>query len=274
MKRFILAILLVCLMGSIALADYTYDGPVPIDTTSGYFTLTTHDMQTWDLGSAVNPARGKGGGATGIDMNGDLPGIGIDQMPGLNNTEFQFKWVNGPDVTPRADMLGWSMYSPPPTADDTLPAEYFDLTDWDGWTISFWNEQNPPFGSEDYTLKAQLFMNIGWTDASTSWPAQNDLYVQGPLVTIAADDHPNLVMDFSNVEAYNDGHNGDFIDLLANNDIRLGYVSSLGVQIYAGDAYPDGALVKICLDRVPVPGALLLGILGLSAAGIKLRRFA
>ena len=62
----------------------------------------------------------------------------------------------------------------------------------------------------------------------------------------------------------------------------LSDLKEIGIDIWANSAYSGniyvdfigGDLTSLNDNVVPIPGAGLLGILGLSAAGIKLRRFA
>jgi hypothetical protein len=79
-----------------------------------------------------------------------------------------------------------------------------------------------------------------------------------------------------------DGHDGDAVSLVFGGAGQpwSGWVTELTVQgawFVSGQAYGTTPLVQggsVDAGVVPVPAAVLLGLLGLGAAGLKLRRFA
>jgi hypothetical protein len=258
MKKLIVTFIMVSLMGSVALADtypgstYELDGPMAVPGDPTAFTISNNDLATWDI---FQPSA-----LSATDTDDDVPGIGWD-VPGLNNAEFNFEGFDFGGATWASGQLGWSMFETG-TADDTLPTSYYDLSAYDKFTVSFHNEVFGPVeaGDTDHAVMAALFINTGWTDAPWS---QTDEYYQGDWVWAVPCDNLILELDLSGID-----------------DAELQYVSSIGVQIgsnlYDGTNWgiADGTGFKVCIDTVPLPGAVLLGFLGLSAAGLKLRKSA
>lgn len=290
MKHLILTILAVCLIGSVSLADvypgtdYPIDGPIQVGTE---FTISNPDLATWDILYTANM-----GSPLGLVNTGppDVPGKGWD-VPGINNTEFNFLGFNYEGEAWASGQIGWSMYNgnvagywggpidPPPTTDDTLPASYYDLSGYESFQLSFHNEIFGPtlVGQTDRGVMAALFINTGYTDLG-----EPDVYIQSEWTWSLPCDDMILHLDFDNpAEVYGD------LD-----DLNLAHVSSIGVIIgsnsnpnvwdeddperanYLVWGIPNETGFKVCIDTVPVPGAVILGILGLGVAGIKLRKYA
>ena len=76
-----------------------------------------------------------------------------------------------------------------------------------------------------------------------------------------------------------DGHSGDAVSLVysspANPQPWFGAIVQLtSANWFTGPAFTGAAGGSIDVSVVPVPAALVLGVLGLSVAGLKLRKFA
>ena len=105
---------------------------------------------------------------------------------------------------------------------------------------------------------ANIYTNDGWTDLS-----EPDTFTENGWTWVAPGATEKFTIDLTALAYQN-------------------HVSNIGVKIGAnvtGDESWNSAMgpnvaFDVDLEPVPVPGAVLLGILGLSAAGIKLRKFA
>jgi len=247
MKRLIFGTIVLALMVSVSLANptYTYDGPIRV---GDQFTISNHDMVTFNI---FLPSS-----LSATDTDPTQPGIGWD-VPGINNTEFNFSGFNFGTATWASGQLGWSMFAPGP-ADDTLPAAYYDLRAYESFELSFHNEVFGPvgMGATDHAVMAALFINTGWTDSP--YNEQNHYYQSEWQWALPCN---NFVMD---------------LDL--TNALLLNHVSSIGViigsNLYNGSNWGIGNNTgfKVCLDTVPAPGAVLLGSIGVSLVGWLRRR--
>lgn len=265
--RFTITMLAILGMASLAVADintsgYVFDGPMAIG--GGFFTITNHDMATFDvLSTPANPSA-----LSATDTDPTVPGSGWD-VPGINNAEFNFNGFDFGGGTWASGQVGWSMlrgananvWGPPinpVTADDTLPTAYWDLSSFSGLKISFHNEVFGPVqaGDVDHAVMAALFINTGHTDQG-----QLDAYRQSDWQWQVPCDNAYLTLDLTNMP-------------------NLANVSSLGViigsNLYDGNNWgiAQETGFKVCLDTVPAPGAALLGMIGLGLIGWLKRRFA
>jgi len=276
MKRIILTISIVALTASVAMASYTIEGPIQV---GDQFTISNNDLASWNvLGSS-----GQVSALSATDTDPTVPGIGFD-VPGINNTEFNFKGFDFGTGTWASGQVGWSMYRgatdnywgepiDPVSADDTLPSAYYNLSDYDSFTVSFHNEVFGPVeeGDVDHAVMVALFINTGWTDPGFD---EEDHYYQSDWVWAFPCDNLILDLDFSNAIVGWD-NNGDPIYGSIEN---LGHVSSIGMtlgsNLYNGNNWgiADETGFKVCVDTIPAPGAILLGGIGVALVGWLRRR--
>jgi hypothetical protein len=116
--------------------------------------------------------------------------------------------------------------------------------------------------SNNLSFMANVTANAGWTDIG-----HTDEYAENGWTWINPGETKTLTVDLSGFTY------PDEISMIA---------FKIGANIY-GDDVADGAWnenmgagvhFNVDVTPVPVPGAVLLGLLGLSVAGIKLRKFA
>jgi len=121
-----------------------------------------------------------------------------------------------------------------------------------------------PIPPENWAQTIQLALN---TQTLQSFEPQYDA-----KHFVVYDLHANIEVSPPHAPAYQANHVYDFV-------IDIGNITPSQIHFGVSDGYftdNTGAYTITAnqLVPVPVPGAVLLGILGLSAAGIKLRRFA
>ena len=147
-----------------------------------------------------------------------------------------------------------------------------DLTGYDDFRMSFHNQ------GDEYAVWGNLFINTGYTDDGfdeVDYFAQIDTWQWAEYC-----DSMILVLDFDDAHIwqnnYPDGVYSNTVDLGTGQTIPLlDHVTGIGFAVATrGPDDPGGPAFDVDVDTVPVPGAVLLGMLGLSVAGIKLRRFA
>ena len=137
-----------------------------------------------------------------------------------------------------------------------------DLSSFTGYQLTFWNDNQ-----SDWLVN--LYMNTGFTDAQYN---QTNYYYQNSWTTLAPGQSATLTLDFSNAETWGGVYSGGY-SAVAN----LTQVTNIGFNV-GGNMGGGGSNPSVTdtahISVVPVPAALILGILGLSAAGIKLRKYA
>ncbi len=127
-----------------------------------------------------------------------------------------------------------------------------DLSGYTGYELTLKNTNNSNW-------LVNLYMNTGWTDGPWS---EADQFTENGWTEIVPGQTVTLVLDFSDLGV-------NFTNHVTNFGFQVGG-NMTNPFVSPNPSNPD----NFHITAVPVPGAILLGILGLSAAGIKLRRFA
>jgi len=188
-------------------------------------------------------------------------------IPGVNNVEFRFELASA--IGFRDFQVGWFMTGGP----NSLPSEYWDLSDYDSMRLSFHNESVVPQDQdpEDYAIMVNMFLNTGWTDPSWGEP---DVYAENTWTWVLPGADVILDLDFANATLYGDGHNGD-----SGQIPRLNHVSAIGFNIGSNDpdsgayTFPVGTEGKLCVDTaVPEPAAIAIWLL-LACVGLLVTKW-
>jgi len=113
----------------------------------------------------------------------------------------------------------------------------------------------------DFDLSAftdLVIIDLKVDDFYTGWPDDYDLYWDASFL--------------GNTQSAYDGWEFNFVTTPVTHSLTIDYVNQFsGWPTSGGGSYYD---LWIDAELVPVPGAILLGILGLGVAGLKLRKFA
>ena len=136
-----------------------------------------------------------------------------------------------------------------------------DLSAYDSYVMTILNPNTSGW------FMANIFVNSGWTDSPWN---MSDQYNENTWTWLGPGDQATLTLDLTTLGT-TDGSSP------YSGQDRRKWITNIGLQIGSnmgsGDyEMPSGTSFDV--NVVPVPGAVLLGILGLSVAGIKLRKFA
>ena len=134
-------------------------------------------------------------------------------------------------------------------AGDTLTLDYF----WDSQRV--YNESNEKGNDEAY---GWLFQGTTGDITSTAWPSGEELFHHS-----VADD-PSI--------RFGTNWLTETISFAESGDYTLWFGVSTGSAGIAGDSYIG--IDNVQLVAVPVPAAVILGMLGLGVAGMRLRKYA
>ena len=201
------------------------------------------------------------------------PGGGITDVIELSPLVFKYKGYTPPTGTP--DSGAWSSIQIGYRWDVTGGINGYngkpfpDLTNNDDFSMSAHNQGSVP-------VWVNLFMNTGWTDPG--WE-QIDQFAQMPTWTyLEPCEWVNLELDFAHAEIWQTDWNPDPPDennYWADGEIDyLDHVTGMGIQIATKPSEAGGGRTfSVDVDTVPLPGAVLLGMLGFGAAGLKLRKY-
>lgn len=167
-----------------------------------------------------------------------------------------------------------------------LPKAYNDV----GFNISFdwllktWDSYNAP-GTTGNQPDGQPIVGTGWFDSLSATITQGDYYWNKPLTDpITTDSDIEEILVLEGGTSYND----DLLEMYAGPWTTFAYAPpTVGDQYYLNlgidtltdpqhdSGYPSwGEFSEVRVHPVPAPAAVLLGLLGLGAAGMKLRKFA
>jgi len=136
-----------------------------------------------------------------------------------------------------------------------------DLSGYDDFRMSFHNQGSDP-------VLVNLWMTTGYTDSGTE---QYGTWAENGWLEVEECTWTTLVLDFDNADMWHDTWpSGPWGQYEAGGTIPwLTHVTGIGFQIVT----PLPVNFSVDVDTVPVPAAVLLGMLGLGAAGLKLRKF-
>lgn len=131
-----------------------------------------------------------------------------------------------------------------------------------------WKENGPQNPAQSPPLVGYGISN-GWVVDNTISNILGTVYFTNPTPYVDIDWW--TITGTLNVDAYDSGNN--LIDSFSGSGSGTVTISGLGNISYMTFNDSGGHVQIANMTYVPVPGAVLLGILGLSVAGVKLRKF-
>ena len=215
-------------------------------TALGFFTYVDVDGAGGD--TVGNP------GTIGVTV--PAPDLGIYDGPGLH-ADFGMDWGGYPDMSGLVGFVGGPMKNLSGGGDTLVtagihgPGPAADIFTYDGITSYFQNDNDDIWGVQLYYVDP--------TDGGTRWSGG----APGVFTDLAGDGGSTYLTANASVLGA----------LTLANITEIGFLVQGNMIGLTNDAYPSSG-DAFHMSVVPVPGAILLGILGLSAAGLKLRKFA
>ena len=155
-----------------------------------------------------------------------------------------------------------------PTNQGTLEINFdWDFTTWDSYNAP--GTPNPPYNG-----------GTGYWDSFSATITKGNYYWNLPLTDPLNGDVAQILLlegGTSYGDGFSENYSGPWTTFVFNppdcDQYYLNLMIDTATLPYANTAYPSWGVFSD-VSVVPVPGAVLLGILGLSAAGWKLRKYA
>ena len=174
-----------------------------------------------------------------------------------DSIRFSAQMLSGDGTSDGFASMGWG---------DPWPPVPSNLNGYTGYSLTFKNTNNSDW-------KVNLYMNTGWCGQGFT---ETDRFYQNGFTTLVPGEVATVMLDFASADTYEANVSKGYTAVQ-----NLNHVTNIGFQV-AGDMIAPGGSYNnnpsnpdnYHIDVVPVPGAILLGLLGFGAAGIKLRKYA